>query len=93
MRTMPTVVIPRCFLDGEHTVDEIEVCFVRRRVIDLQADVLSALPAVGRRYPRSDGSPSFTGIGMVRESDDEALGEGAVVQPADRIYLIPTIGC
>lgn len=90
---MPTVVIPRCFLDGEYTSDEIEVCCVRRRVVELQADVLSAFPAVGRRHPRADGSPSFTGIGMVRESDDDALSEGAVVRPADRIYLIPTIGC
>ena len=23
----PTVVVPRCFLDGEHTTDEIEVYF------------------------------------------------------------------
>ena len=90
---MPTVVIPRCFLDGEYTADEFEVCFVRRRVIDLQSDLLRVFPSLGRRYPRADGSPSFTGIGMVRESDDEMLSESDVVELADRLFLIPTIGC
>jgi hypothetical protein len=90
---MPTVVIPRCFLDGEYTTDEVEVCFVRRAVGGLRSDLFRVFPELDRGYTTRDGEPVLDWFAIVRDEDPHALSDEDVVQPEDRVYLINQIGC
>jgi hypothetical protein len=90
---MPTVVIPRCFLSGQYTTEELEMCFVRRIVGELRSDLFHVFPELATRYHKGSGMPALDWFDLVRDEDTYALSDTDVVRPTDRIYLINAIGC
>ena len=89
---MPTVVIPRCFLDGEYTVDEVEMCFVRRMVGELRSDLFRVFPELDKGLTNNQGEPVDWFV-LVRDSDGDYVFDEEVVDAAERIYLVNRIGC
>ncbi len=89
---MPTVVVPRCFLDGEYTVDEIEVYFDLRAVGELRSELMQQFPKLDRRITNSQGEPVNWFV-LVRDSDGEFVFDEDVVDATERIYLVNQIGC
>jgi hypothetical protein len=89
---MPTVIIPRRFLDGEYTTDEVEVCFVRRGVGELRSDLFRVFPELDRGYTNGLGEPVNWFV-LVRYSDGDDVFDDDVVDATERVYLVNQIGC
>jgi hypothetical protein len=89
---MPTVVVPRCFLDGEYTVDEIEVTFDQQAVCELRSELMRRFPKLDRRITNSQGEP-VNWFDLVRHSDGEFVFNEDVVDATERVYLVNRIGC
>lgn len=90
--SVPTVVIPRCFLDGECKTDEIEVRFDQRVVKELRTALIGQFPKLDKWYTNIRGELVYWFL-FVRGSDGDYVFDEETVGIVERIYLMTQIGC